>query len=250
MHNKPEVIILPDAAAVAQAAAERIIQLAQARVAATGSVSLALSGGSTPQALYERLGQEPLRSQMPWQHVYLIWADERYLPPDDPASNYRLVRETLLAHAPIPPEQIYPVPTAYADPLEAAALYQRQVQSLLEVGQGQLDLVLLGMGGDGHTASLFPHYPELHTPDDQLVVAVANAPKPPPQRISLTTTAINRAAHVLFLVTGAEKATMLQAVLEGPAEPERLPAQLVRPMHGTLTWIIDTAAGQALNASV
>jgi 6-phosphogluconolactonase len=246
MTHKPEVIILPDAATVAQTAAGRIVQLAQARVAATGSFSLALSGGSTPRVLYEQLGQEPLRSQLPWQHIYVIWADERYLPPDDPASNYRLVRETLLDHVPVPPEQIYPVPTAYADPRAAAALYQRQVQSLLEVGQGQLDLVLLGMGDDGHTASLFPHHPELHAPADQLITAVADAPKSPPQRISLTVTAINQAAHVLFLVTGAEKATTLQAVLEGPAEPERFPAQLVRPEQGTLTWIVDAAAGQAL----
>lgn len=246
MKTQPEIVILPDAEAVQQATAARIVSLVQTRGTATNRFSMALSGGSTPRGLYRMLGQEPLRSQIPWQHISLLWADERYVPPDDPDSNYRLVRETLLDHVPLPPAQIYPVPTHYADPNEAAANYNRQVEAILAAGQGQLDLVLLGIGEDGHTASLFPHHPALTAPEDLLVIAVDHSPKPPPRRISLTAAAINRAAHIVFLVTGAEKATALQAILHGPAAPEQFPAQLVRPQHGTLTWMVDLAAARDL----
>ncbi len=243
MANQLELIVLPEPSDVQQAAAERIVSIAQDRVAMKHTFSIALSGGTMVHGLYRYLAAEPLRSQMPWQHVYVLWGDERYVPLDDPDSNYRLAWETLLEHVPIPPEQIYPVPTFYADPYEAAAVYDRQVQQVLASGQGQIDVMVMGMGADGHTASLFPYHPALNLPQDILVTAVEHAPKPPRLRISLTPTALNCAAHALFLVTGNEKAEMLREVLRGPHDPQRLPAQLVRPIHGTLTWFVDTAAG-------
>lgn len=242
MSNQSELIVLPAPSAVQQAAAERIVSIAQAQVATKHSFSIALSGGTVVRGLHRCLASEPLRSQMPWQHVYVLWGDERYVPVDDPHSNYRLAQETLLEHVPIPREQIYPVPTFYADPHEAAAVYARQVQQILAMSQGQIDVMVMGMGADGHTASLFPYHPALYLPQDMLVTVVEHAPKPPPLRISLTPTTLNRAAHVLFLVTGKDKAEMLREVLRGPYDPQRLPAQLVRPTHGTLTWFVDTAA--------
>lgn len=246
MPSEPEIIILPDTQAVQRAAAERILELARARVAAATTFSLALSGGSTPRGLYQLLAQEPFRSQMPWSHTYVLWVDERYVPPDDPDSNYRLARETLLDHVPVPPAQIFPMPTSYADPAAAAAEYARQVQTILERGQGQIDLMLMGMGPDGHTASLFPQHPGLASPADALVIAVDDSPKPPPRRLSLTAKTINGARHVLFLVTGADKAETVRAVLQGPVEPQRLPAQLIRPQNGTLTWLLDAPAGSRI----
>lgn len=249
MHNQPDILIFPDVPALQQAAAERVVLAAQERVAAAHMFVCGLSGGSTPRGLYQLLAQEPLRSQMPWAHTYVLWNDERYVPPDHLDSNYLLARETLLDHVPIPPEQIYPIPTYYDDPREAAAAYEQQMRRLLELSQARIDLMLMGMGPDGHTASLFPGHPELNTPDDVLVVAVENAPKPPPRRISLTAAAINTSAQVLFLVTGADKAETLQAVLHGPYEPHRLPAQLIRPSNGTTTWLVDAAAGTRVAAA-
>jgi len=145
---------------------------------------------------------------------------------------------------PIPPDQVYPLPTYYATPDLAAAVYQRQVQVLLDAHGRQIDIAMLGMGPDGHTASLFPGFPQLDAPDEQLVVAVEGAPKPPPTRISLTPAALNRAATALFLVAGADKAAKVYAALRGPYDPHATPAQVIRPAGGQVIWMLDaTAAG-------
>lgn len=246
--HQPEIVRLPDVAAVQRAAAERVVALANAQVAATGRFLIALSGGNTPRGLHTLLAQEPLRSQIPWGQVWVVWGDERYVPADHPDSSYLMARETLLEHVPIPSEQIYPVPTYYADPVESAAIYEQQIQALLAANGNQIDLVLLGMGPDGHTASLFPHHPALAAPAERLVVAIDNSPKPPPRRITLTVAALNRAAHTLVLVTGADKAETLREVLEGPADPQRLPIQLIQPPHGSVTWLVDAAAATYLSA--
>jgi 6-phosphogluconolactonase len=243
MTSQPEVIILPDAAAIHHAAAGRFVHLAAQRVAEHGSFLLALAGGSTPRGLYQRLAQEPLRSQVPWEHMHVIWGDERYIPHNDPDSNYAMVRAALLDYVPIPPEQVYPMHTHFDDPHQAAAVYNETIRALFEAHQNQIDMLLLGMGGDGHVASLFPQHPTLYTPDDnRYVIAVEQAPKPPPVRLSLTFAALNRASYVLFLVTGADKATALHRVLHGPQQPDDLPAQRVRPEQGVVTWLVDEAA--------
>lgn len=247
MSAQAEVIVVPDAVALQEAAAERVLRLAQQSVAAHGIFTLGLAGGNTPLGLYRRLTQAPYSAALPWAATHIFWGDERYVPPADPDSLQGAARAALLDHVPIPPEQIYPVPTYYEDPAEAAVQYERQLQMLLEHGNGVFDLLLLGMGPDGHTASLFPHHPALRATTDRLAVAVAAAPKPPPLRISLTVTALNHAAQVLFLVTGADKSATLRAVLQGPEQPATLPVQLVRPPHGRVTWLVDEAAAAELS---
>jgi 6-phosphogluconolactonase len=238
--------LFADPTALAQAAAMRFVAICQAACASHGRWSVALAGGSTPRGLYQLLANDPWRSQIDWSRGFVFWGDERFVPPDDGESLLGLARTTLLDHVPIPPDQIVPFPTVGLSLAEAAAIYEQQ---LLRFGAGQtpqFDLVLLGMGPDGHTASLFPGHPEAEQPSDRLAIAVTNAPKPPPDRLSLTYRTLNAARHMLFLVTGADKAETLAAVLEGPPNRSRLPAQGVQPVDGTLIWMVDQAAAQRL----
>lgn len=246
--RQEQVRVLADRAALQQAAAELIVQVAQARDAVAGNFTLVLAGGSTPAGLYRLLAQEPFRRQIAWERVWVVWGDERYVAPDDAESNYRLARETFLDSVPIPLGQVFPVPTHGADPSEAAQAYSHTVRRVLDTSGGLFDMVLLGLGPDGHTASLFPHHPALDLDDDQetLVVAVADAPKPPPWRISLTAHALNRARQVLFLVSGAEKADAVYEVVAGQPDPHQWPGQRVHPPEGSVTWLVDEAAARRL----
>lgn len=237
----PEILVYPDLEALQAAAAERVAALVAEAVAERGSCLLAISGGSAVPGLFGRLGMEPLRERIPWAALSIIWVDERHVPFDSPDSNCGLAREILLDYMPIPADQVYPVPTYY--PLvQAAAIYERQVRALLQIHGGMIDLALLGMGPDGHTASLFPGHPALDAPAEVLVLPIDNAPKPPPGRITLTANALNRSRTAIFLVSGADKAPMLQAALYGPHDPRRIPAQLVQPPAGEVVWMLDTAA--------
>ncbi len=249
-YRTPEIVIAPDAIAVQMIAAEHILTLAQACVAATGRFVVALAGGSTPQGLYRRLAQAPFLSQMPWERTWAVWGDERYVPHTDPASNYRMAREALLDYVPIPEQQVAPISVSAGDLAVDAAHYARQVETLLAAGSGRFDLVLLGIGSDGHTASLFPDNPALDAPEDILAIAVEAAPKPPPQRISLTAAALNRSNQAMFLATGSDKAAAVQAILRGPFDPCQFPAQLIQPSNGALTWVLDAAAARLLDESV
>ena len=246
-HDRGDIVILPDPAALADEAARRFANLAQAAVADHGRFAVALSGGSTPRALHERLARPPLRDSVDWANVHVFWGDERMVPPDDPESSYRMARETLLQHVPIPAANIYPVPTVGGTPEAAAHAYAETVAAVFGVNPARFDLILLGMGPDGHTASLFPGQPEVVRPSEVLVAAVHNAPKPPPTRVTFTYRLINAAACVLFLVTGADKATALREVLRGSADIARLPAQGVRPEQGELVWLMDAAAAKELS---
>jgi 6-phosphogluconolactonase len=246
-HDRGDVVVLPDAAALAGESAGRFATLAQAAIASEGRFTVALSGGSTPRALHERLARPPLRETIDWANIHIFWGDERFVPPDDAESCYRMARETLLAHVPIPAANIYPVPTIGGTPEAAAEAYAETISAFFGTEVPRLDLILLGMGPDGHTASLFPSHPESINPSGKLVVAVHDAPKPPPIRISCTYKLINAAANIIFLVAGADKATTLREVLRGPADLARLPAQGVRPERGTLVWLVDQAAAQELS---
>jgi len=243
-NDRGELVVLPDPGALADEAARRFVALARAAVEGRGRFTVALSGGSTPRALHERLARPPLRDEADWEQVHVYWGDERYVPPDDPESNFRMARETPLAHVPIPAANIYPVPTVGGTPEAAASAYAETLTASFGADLPQFDLILLGMGPDGHTASLFPSHPEVVAPSDELVVAVHGAPKPPPDRVSFTLELINAASHVLFLVAGADKAATLREVLRGPLEPARLPAQGVRPTAGQLVWLVDAAAAR------
>lgn len=238
------VEVFPNTAAVSREAARQFASLAEEAVRQRGRFCVALSGGSTPRALHERLaGPEVPGPPIAWDHVHLFWGDERYVPPNHPDSNYRMARETLLDRVPIPPAQVYPIPTSYADPAEAAAAYEQTLRTAFGLPYGQwprFDLILLGLGPDAHTASLFPGTAALH--EGQRLVAANWVEKLHAWRITLTPPVLNHAAHVLFLVSGAEKTGALRAVWHGARDPERFPAQLVRPAAGDLVWLIDEAA--------
>lgn len=245
-HERGELIVLPDSAALAEDAARRFVALAQAAIADHGRFMVALSGGSTPRALYQRLAQSPLSESVDWANVHVFWGDERMVPPDDSESSYRMARETLLAHVSIPAAHIYPVPTVGGTAEAAAIAYEETLIAVFGADLPRFDLILLGIGPDGHTASLFPGQPEVVRPSAALAVAVHNAPKPPPLRVSFTFTLINAAANVLFVVAGADKAAALREVLRGSLDVARLPAQGVRPTQGMLVWLVEAAVAKEL----
>lgn len=245
MPHEPEVQVYDTLAELQRVAAERLAELAATIGRERGRVLLAISGGSAPPGMFRHLCDEPLRGRVPWEQVSIIWCDERVVPYDSPDSNYRAARETLLDHVPVPSIQVYPVATYY-DTDRAAELYSRQVAALLEVHDGRIDIAQLGMGPDGHTASLFPGHPQLGAPPEVFAVGVHDSPKPPPARVSLTPAALNRVANAIFLVGGADKAAKVRAALRGPYDPDNTPAQIVRPPDGRVTWLLDRAAASEL----
>jgi 6-phosphogluconolactonase len=203
---------------------------------------IAVSGGSTPKRLYELLGTPPWSKEVHWSCVELFWVDERPVPPDSPQSNYRLVEEALLNEVPLPPTSVHPIPTELGPPPVAADAYAAELEAVPETHDGfpRFDLIFLGMGEDGHTASLFPQSPAL-SENDRWVVANPVA-KLGVERITLTYPVLNSAARVVFLVSGAAKAEVLNDVLHAPYDPASLPSQGVRPADGDLTWLVDEAA--------
>ena len=221
-----------------------LTNLAQEAVAQHGRFTIALSGGGTPAGIYQLWGERPYRDQMPWPQTHLFWGDERLVPPNDPGSNYQQIADLLLPHVPIPPENIHRAKGEMA--METAVTdYIHQLQPFAQNGQPPaLDVVLLGMGSDGHTASLFPGSP-IEQPE-WVVGVTAHYDGRPAQRLTLTPAVINQARHIIFLVTGSNKAETLQNVLYGPHQPNHLPAQRIQPRHGTLTWLLDTAVAQNL----
>jgi 6-phosphogluconolactonase len=245
---EPDVVVLPDLSALAYEAAKRFARLARRSIGETGRFAVALAGGSTPRPLYELLATEPFRGQVPWHRVHLFWGDERCVPPDDPQSNYRMVREALLDGSTLlPDENVHRVP-AERPPEEAAAAYEEALRAFFRCDDSfpRFDLVLLGMGPDGHTASLFPGGAAL---DETERSVVANwVPQQNAWRITLTYGALNAAHHIIFLVAGAGKAVTLREVLQPDSLRPPLPAQQVRPRAGTLTWLVDEAAASQLTA--
>jgi 6-phosphogluconolactonase len=236
--------------ALCQSLATTIVEEARACQAAGGSYRLALTGGTTPRGLYTALAA---RHDLPWSALELFWSDERAVPRDHADSNYRMVRETLLAADPVAEDRLHPMVASSdldrdlddADLEEAAADYERVLRDATGADTPALDAVLLGLGPDGHIASLFPGAGERDRPN-RLVVAVRDSPKPPPRRLTLTTAFINRSAAVHLIVTGASKADAVRGTLEGPHDPDRWPAQRLAPAHGTLTWWLDAAAASRL----
>jgi len=243
-----EVRILADADAIAQTAAAEFVDAAREAVCAKGSFSVALSGGSTPKALYALLlNNGPLRAMMPWDKIQFFFGDERHVPPDDAESNFRMASEAMLAEAPIDSKQVHRIKGEIENAAEAAAEYERDLRVSFRLETGQLprfDLVLLGMGPEGHTASLFPGTKALK--EDQRLVVSNWVGKLYTDRITLTPLVLNNAARVVLMVHGAEKASALKAVLEGPYEPDQLPVQMIRPKQGKLLWLVDPAAASML----
>ncbi len=238
---KPEIVVLADLSAVANEAADRIVRLAHESIVAQGRFTIALSGGSTPRALYVLLASKEYRDRIEWDRALVFWSDERCVPPDDADSNYRLAHETLLSKVPVPSGSVHRV-MGEADPEHAAMLYEqiirREVPSADDIPA--FDLILLGMGPDGHTASLFPGTAALH--EKHGLVVASFVPKLNAHRITFTAPLVNAAANVMFLVAGSDKADALRAVLEGEFKPDVLPAQMVRLESGQLMWLVDRAA--------
>jgi 6-phosphogluconolactonase len=242
-----EIIVVPDARAVAREAANRFASQIAEAVQSRGRFSVALCGGSTPRGLYRLLADERYRGEVPWHRVHVFWGDERCVPPDDPDSNYRLAYETLLSHVPIPLENVYRI-QGELKPAAAARTYDRAVVEFFCGPRPRFDLVLLGLGSDGHTASLSPGSAALDETERLAVPATAVYQDRPAERVTLTLPVINGAREVLFLVTGEEKAEIVQAVLEDPSR--NLPAQRVQPVAGQLTWLLDAAAASRLQEAV
>ena len=239
------VAIYPDSNTLSHEAAQYIVRLTSEAIADHGHFTIALSGGSTPKALYALLGNEPYRSQIDWALVEIFWSDERCVPPDSSDSNYHLAQEVFLSKVPIAANQIHRMPADKVDRDAASQEYTQEMQRVFGTdGIPSFDLLQLGMGPEGHTASLFPHQASLH--EQQRLVMPVDVPKPPPPRLTFTPPLLNAARHVLFLVTGSEKADAIQAVLEGSYQPEEYPAQIIRPPHGEVTWMLDTAAAGKL----
>ena len=246
MDAAPEIVIAEDPAALAEAAGHAIVEVAGKAVSTHGRFTVALAGGSTPRATYERLARPPLCDRMPWERTWVFFGDERGVAPDHPDSNYRMASQALLAKVPIPAAQIARIRGEADDPEAAAADYARHVGEVFACKRGELprfDLILLGMGVDGHTGSLFPGSPVLKEVF-RSVAAVHAAAASIPQRFTFTLPVINAAAHVMFLVAGPEKAKVLKAVLGEPSSA--LPAAMVRPSNGRLLWLLDRAAAALL----
>jgi 6-phosphogluconolactonase len=237
------IAIYPDIDTLSHEAAQYVVRIASESIVTRGRFTIALSGGTTPRTLYGLLGSEPYRSQIDWALVDIFWSDERCVPPDSPDSNYHMAQEVLLSRIPIPAQQVHRMPADQPDRDAASQAYAEEMQRTFGTnGIPSFDLIQLGMGPEGHTASLFPHQASLH--EQQRLVIPVSVPKPPPDRLTFTPPVLNAARNVLFLMTGADKADALHAVLEGPYQPDEYPAQIVRPPHGEVVWMLDTAVAQ------
>ena len=244
------VEIVPTVDALMHAAAERFVRRAANAIAASGRFAVALSGGSTPRALYTLLAGDPYRARVDWPRVHVFWSDERCVPPDDAASNYRLARESLLDHVAVPAVNIHRI-KGEREPAMAAAAYELELRRFFEaespastVAGCRFDLMLLGMGGDGHTASLFPGTAAIHEKTRWVVAHHVEAVSA--WRVTCTPVVINSASEIVFLVCGQDKARMLRRVIQGPYDPDAVPAQVVAPEGGELYWLIDAEAAMQL----
>jgi 6-phosphogluconolactonase len=236
--------VLPDAAALADAAARHIVESGQAAIDARGAFSIALSGGSTPRELHLRLSSPPLASQIEWSRVHVFFGDERCVPPEDAQSNYHMAFETLLSRVPIPASQVHRM-KGELEPSVAAAEYERELRDFFGDDPPRLDVILLGMGDNGHTASLFPGLTAVH--EQQRWVVAEYVAEVSMWRITLTPVVLDLAREATFLVAGSGKASMLRQVLEGPFAPDERPAQIVRPSPGEVIWLVDAAAAADLS---
>jgi 6-phosphogluconolactonase len=239
-----EIRVLNGAADLFQAAAAEFAQSATKAITAKGRFSVALSGGSTPKALYSLLA-DGTTPPIPWGKVFFFWGDERHVPPDDPESNYRMAHEALLSKIAAHPENVFRIPAEEKDASAAANSYEQTVREFFHLEPGELpcfDLILLGIGTEGHTASLFPETSALK--ETQRLVVANWVEKLHTDRITFTLPVLNHAACVMFLVSGAGKAEIVQQILEGSGE--NLPAQRVHPSDGRLLWLLDRAAAAAL----
>jgi 6-phosphogluconolactonase len=247
-----EVYILKGNPAIARRAAEIFVKMAQSAVTRNGSFSVALAGGSTPKLLYSLLATDAdLRARLPWDKMQLFFGDERHVGPDDPQSNFKMASEAMITKAPLKPEQVHRMKGEYPDSERAAREYEQDLRSHFRIKDSELprlDLVLAGMGEEGHALSLFPGTKALHAQGRAVVRNWVG--KLYTERITITAPVANNAEMILFMVAGKEKTLALKGVLEGPYEPDQLPAQLLQPTNGKLLWLVDEAAGSMLSNAI
>jgi 6-phosphogluconolactonase len=241
--------VLDSSDALFQAAASEFFLRAIDAVHANGRFTVALSGGSTPRGLYKLLATDPAwRDQLPWARMHFFWGDERHVPPEHAESNFRMANETLLSVAPVPAANIHRIHGEATSAADAASQYEDELMEVFGLTEGQVprfDLILLGLGPEGHTASLFPGTRALL--ENHRLVVSNWVGKLFADRITLTVPVLNNPACVMFIVSGADKATALKAILEGPYEPDQLPAQLINPTNGRLVWLLDRAVAGELS---
>ncbi len=241
------VRLVDDPAALFQAAAEEFAAQASAAIGTQGRFTVALSGGSTPKGMFSLLAAK-YRERLPWDKMFFFWGDERHVPPDNPESNYRMAYEVVLSKVPVPAGNVYRVPAEDPDAGRAAEKYEQTLRQFFQPTAGaypRFDLILLGMGPDGHTASLFPGTTALQEKSRWVVATWVEKFKT--DRITFTLPVINGANVVVFLVGGGDKAVTLREVLEGKQSPELFPAKLIHPPNGKLIWLVDRAAAGALS---
>ncbi len=229
------------------AAAELVVRTAEEAVGQHGRFTIALSGGSTPKSLYNLLATNA-KSVLPWDRMFFFWGDERHVPPTDPESNFHMADETMLAKIPVAGGNVFRVEAENPDAAAAAKAYEKTLQKFFELKPGEspcFDLILLGLGPDGHTASLFPGTAALR--ETSLLVVANWVEKFKTNRITFTLPVLNAARCIAFLVSGTDKADALHAVLEGDAPGEQYPAKLVKPDDGKLIWLVDRAASSGLS---
>ena len=251
MNTGLDLEVLPNAQRLADAAAQRFVLAATAAIQARGEFTVALSGGSTPRLVYGRLATEPFVSSLDWSRVHIVWGDERCVPPDHEASNFRMARETLLEHVPVSEANVHRI-RGEDDPAEAAVRYEQVLRTVLRTPSGppqtapasRIDLVLLGLGSDGHTASLFPGGASLHANAQWVAAEYVHAALM--WRVTLTPIVINAAAEIVFLVSGHVKAAIVRKVLEDTDRRDELPARLIAPVDGRLSWLLDAPAAADL----
>jgi 6-phosphogluconolactonase len=247
MAELTELRVFPNAAELARAAADEISFRIRRTLRDSDRFSWALSGGSTPRDLYRLLASDPYRDRLPWHAIHFFWSDERHVPPDHPESNYRMAREAMLDAVPLPPGNLHRIAAEEPDAQHVAAQYETDLRAFFNPAPGEwprFDLVLLGLGKDGHTASLFPGNAALHEHERLVVAPWVEALKA--YRITLTPPVLSHARRALFLVSGGEKAEALRAVLEGERDPDRYPAQVV---EGNRLWLVDRAAARLLTTT-
>ncbi len=237
------ISIYPDLESLSVAAAELFLERANQATKEHSQFSIALSGGNTPRRTYELLGEPPFQNQLPWEKIHIFWGDERCVPLDDPRSNAHMVNKILLEKVPIPSDQVHPI-TCVGNPARAAKDYEKLLRGFFQDQPPRFDLVLLGMGGDGHTASLFPGTSVLK--EKERWVFEVFVPGQDFHRVTLTVPVINFAATVIFLISGSDKAHALRGVLEDSPDRGRFPAKLVNPVNGELIWLVDQEAASQL----
>jgi len=237
---------------IARRAAADVVRIAGDAVAARGAFTIALSGGSTPKVLYALLAEHPsLRNSLPWDKMKVFFGDERHVGPGHADSNFQMATDAMLSKVPLRPDQVHRIKGEYSATEQAAAEYEEVIRREFGLQAGafpRFDLILLGMGSEGHTLSLFPGTKALN--ETQRIVTSNWVGKLCADRVTLTAAATNNAANVIFMITGADKACALKSVLEGPHEPEQLPAQMIQPANGNVSWLVDEAAGSMLSKRI